>query len=301
MTKTKRIFSGLIAVMVLVTTMIATVIPTSAASVSSSIGYNQPENSGDYAYWNGSRVVKSKSTSKDEIKWMQAALNRCISHEGLNAKKLSVDGSFGPATKATTIKFQKAAGLTQDGSFGPSTIKKMKNILNDGKVSFKPSTNYNRTTSKNTSNENGVIYTYVTVSVDTSTMANWVASMQANSKYASSLGEGAIVAATVKDTKTVTWHVPKAAVYSGPGYTGTVKVKYTVPSKIQYQLHTHKRNIGFGSSMYYSGGNIVTVYTCNCGYRKELNSWTIPLPDFTKYSDTQTTQKVIQGLPQINK
>lgn len=92
-----------------------------------------PENSGDYAYWNGSRMVKSNSTTKDEIRWMQEALNWCIVIEGLNASTLTVDGSFGPASKKTTIAFQKAAGLTADGSFGPATIQKMKSIVYDWK------------------------------------------------------------------------------------------------------------------------------------------------------------------------
>lgn len=108
-------------------------ISVSAATVSASLGYNEAENSGDYAYWNGSKVVKSSSTTKNEIKWMQAAINYCISKEGLSATKLSIDGSFGPASKKATTAFQKAAGLSADGSFGPATIKKMKSILNDGK------------------------------------------------------------------------------------------------------------------------------------------------------------------------
>lgn len=105
----------------------------SAASNTSYSSYDTPENSGDYAYWNGSRVVKSSSTTKDEIKWMQAALNYCIAKEGLKTSYIAVDGSFGPGSKTATIAFQKAAGLSADGSFGPSTIKKMKSILNDGK------------------------------------------------------------------------------------------------------------------------------------------------------------------------
>ena len=64
---------------------------------------------------------------------MQEALNYCIKNEGLNASKLSIDGSFGPASKKTTLAFQKATSLSADGKFGPATIKKMKSILNDGK------------------------------------------------------------------------------------------------------------------------------------------------------------------------
>lgn len=91
--------------------------------------YDAPENSGDYAYWNGSKVVRSGNTSKDEVMWMQAALNYCITNKGLSTSKLDVDGSFGPASKAATTAFQKKYGLSVDGSFGPSTISKMKSVL----------------------------------------------------------------------------------------------------------------------------------------------------------------------------
>lgn len=132
-----RIVSAFLCCVLLLTLLGATGASVSAASVSASLGYNQPENSGDFAYWNGKKTVRSDSTSKKEVKWMQAALNYCISKEGLNATKLDVDGSFGPASKEATIQFQIAAGLTVDGSFGPATIKKMKSVLNDGKVTFK--------------------------------------------------------------------------------------------------------------------------------------------------------------------
>lgn len=98
--------------------------------------YSTPSSS-DFAYWNGYRVVRASGTTTSEVKWMQAALNYCIENEGLNATKLDVDGSFGPASKKTALAFQKAAGLEQDGSFGPSTIQKMKAVLNDGKATFK--------------------------------------------------------------------------------------------------------------------------------------------------------------------
>ena len=135
----KKVLSLLLVLTMVLGMFSASTVFASAASVSSSLGYDQPENSGDYAYWNGSKVVKSSSTSKDEIKWMQKALNYCIANEGLSATKLTIDGSFGPASKKATIAFQKAAGLTADGSFGPATIKKMKTILDDGNATFKKS------------------------------------------------------------------------------------------------------------------------------------------------------------------
>lgn len=130
--KMKKLISLVLIVMTLLSANILC-LTASAASNTNYSSYNAPENSGDYAYWNGSKVVKSGSTTNNEIKWMQAAINYCIAKEGLKTSYLSVDGSFGPASKTATIAFQKAAGLTSDGSFGPTTIKKMKSVLNDGK------------------------------------------------------------------------------------------------------------------------------------------------------------------------
>lgn len=105
----------------------------SAATVSGSLGYNEAESSGDWAYWNGSKMVKSSGTVAAEVKWMQAALNYCIANRGLSgAVKLTIDGKFGPDTQKSTIAFQKAAKLNADGKFGPDTIKKMKTVLNSG-------------------------------------------------------------------------------------------------------------------------------------------------------------------------
>lgn len=288
----------------LVATVFCTV-PASAKNGDSNYSsYNEPENSGDYAYWNGSKVVRSSSTSKKEVKWMQAALNNCIKNEGLKADYIDVDGSFGPATKKATEKFQKAAKLTVDGSFGPATIKKMKSVLGDGKKNSltaskeqATASNEQTTPSIEQTNENGVVYTYITMSVNTSSMENWINSMKDNEKYACNSKKGVIVEAKVTQTKNVTWKVARAAIYQGPGITGTVDVKYKVPSEVKYKLHTHTKNKGFGNSWYYANGCIISIYTCNCGYRKELMAWEIPFPDT---SDAQTTQKVIQGLPKIN-
>lgn len=291
----KKVISILMAI-VTIFSVSAVTLTASAANYSTNYSsHDSPENSGDYAYWNGKKVVKSSSTTKDEVIWIQTALNYCIKYRGLKASYLNIDGSFGPACKKATLAFQKAYGLSADGSFGPSTIKKMKSVLNTPNP-----TSSNKTVSTKQTNENGVVYTYITMSVDTSSMENWINSMKNNEKYVCNAKKGVIVEAKVTKTKTVTWKVSRAAVYSGPGIVGTVNVKYTVPSEIKYKVHSHTRNMGFGSSCYYAGGCIVTVYTCNCGYRKEVTSWEIPFPDLTDTSDVQTTKKIIQGLLQIN-
>ena len=114
------------------TTALAASYPTNYSS------YSAPSSS-DYAYWNGSKMVKASGTTKSEIKWMQCALNYCIKYKGLKASYLSADGSFGPATKKTTTAFQKKYGLSQDGSFGSKTISKMKSVLKNNNEA----TNYN--------------------------------------------------------------------------------------------------------------------------------------------------------------
>lgn len=227
------------------------------------------------------------------------------SNSGVNVRKGAGTSysKVGAAARGTTFNVSKVSG-----SWGYTSSIKCTNGTRAGWVSLdycvKNSNNNADTTPKSNtpistkqSDENGVIYTYITMSVDTSSMENWINSMENNEKYVCNAKKGVIVEAKVTKTETVTWKVPKAAVYAGPGITGTVNVKYKVPAEIKYKVHSHTRNMGFGSSWYYANGCIITVYTCNCGYRKELMAWEIPLPDF---SDAQTTQKIIQGLPQIN-
>ncbi len=161
MTKTRKRYQKVIAIALCIVTILSIMsISVSAASVSSSLGYNEAESSGDWVYWDGRKVVKSSSTSKDEIKWIQAALNYCRVKAGLRSNRLVVDGSFGPASKEATIVFQKAYGLKADGKFGPDTIKKMKSILNEGRYDFFADAAVNRL--DRTSNSSQATNTYTT-------------------------------------------------------------------------------------------------------------------------------------------
>ena len=204
----------------------------------------------------------------------------------------------GAAKKHTTFNVTKINGSWgYTSSISCTTGKKSGWILLSNCKSNTPSkvSSSKTTSSKKTVTENKVVYTYVTVNVDTSSMNNWIESMKKSQKTACK--NGAIMAAKVKSTKTVTWYVPKYAVIKGPGISGTIKTKYKVPSVIEYKVHTHTKNKGYGSSIYYAQGCIKTVFTCNCGYRKELASWEIPFPD--PKGGTQNTKTIIQGLPKF--
>lgn len=145
-----------------------------------------------------------------------------------------------------------------------------------------------------------VNYKYYTATFNTNSMQNYIKSVT-NTESAicsNAYGKGVIVSADVLSRSTVYWKIPRSAIYSGPGISGYIKVKYSVPKKVRYKVHTHEYNKGFGNRWYYSNQSIVVIHTCNCGLREEILEWEIPLPDS---SDTQTTQKVIQWLPKNNK
>lgn len=132
MKKKNTRFASLVLAMFLVVSMFITA--ASAANYSTNYQQYVTPSSSDFAYWNGYRVVRASGTTTSEVKWMQAALNYCIVYKGLSAAKLDVDGSFGPASRAAALAFQRAYGLEQDGSFGPSTIQKMKLVLSNSKT-----------------------------------------------------------------------------------------------------------------------------------------------------------------------
>ncbi|MBE6756243.1 MAG: peptidoglycan-binding protein [Ruminococcaceae bacterium] len=126
----RRIVSIILALTVITGVFSINFVSSSAANYTSNYkNYSAPSDSGDYAYWNGKKVVKASGTTVSEIKWMQSSLNSLIDKGIISCKKLDVDGSFGPASAAATKKFQAAMGLTQDSSFGPASIKKMKSVL----------------------------------------------------------------------------------------------------------------------------------------------------------------------------
>lgn len=256
------------------------------------------------SYCSKKNSTSSSNSSSPNNKKYSTGSYTINSKSGINVRKGAGTNysKVGAAARGITFNVSKVSG-----SWGYSSSIKCTNGYKSGWVSLDycvrntPATvkaSSATTSISKTVTENDVVYTYITKSVDTSSMENWVASMRNNENAVCNSKKGVIVAAKVKSIKTVTWEVPKASVYQGPGITGTVKVKYQVPSVIEYKVHSHTRNMGFGKSWYYANGCIVTVYTCNCGYRKEMMAWEIPLPDLTSTSDVQTTQKVIQGLPQ---
>ena len=72
-----------------------------------------------------SKVVEKPYTGSCSGNVALGATGNCVreiqNHLNAWGKSLSVDGSFGPATKAAVVSFQGAHGLTADGIVGPKT------------------------------------------------------------------------------------------------------------------------------------------------------------------------------------
>ncbi len=70
-------------------------------------------------YRNGSvddiGCLLGSGNSGSAVRALQTALNRC------HGQPISVDGSFGPQTRAAVVAVQRAHGLRQDGVYGPAT------------------------------------------------------------------------------------------------------------------------------------------------------------------------------------
>lgn len=67
-------------------------------------------------------VMDSGITVNLSVRQWQTDLNAWIRFFGLCAPVLTVDGSFGPKTTATTKCFQGVDGLAKDGTVGPLTL-----------------------------------------------------------------------------------------------------------------------------------------------------------------------------------
>lgn len=120
----KKILALVLTLVTIFSTLAINTVSVSAAS----------KNPWDYSPTPTRAVYYTLPTMKgNDVKWIQQALNTTI-----NAG-LDIDGSYGPACKAATVKFQKKYGLAQDGSFGPATRAKMVSVLN-GLGYYPPST-----------------------------------------------------------------------------------------------------------------------------------------------------------------
>lgn len=65
----------------------------------------------------------------DDVKWIQAVLVQL-------GYDISIDGSYGPATKAVVEQFQTDYGLTVDGSSGPATRAKLASLWEEKKSEY---------------------------------------------------------------------------------------------------------------------------------------------------------------------
>ncbi len=152
---------SLLAIFLCVLTLFSVLsISASAASISSSLG-NEAESSGDWVRYRNGRMEKSATTTKDEVKWVQRAINYLIDNRGLTGvAKLSDDGDFGQKSHSAVLAAQKAINkaiakkklnlskLSEDASAGPATIKALKHVLNYGsKDTLKPVASNDKTSS----------------------------------------------------------------------------------------------------------------------------------------------------------
>lgn len=136
-----------------------------------------------------------------------------------------------------------------------------------------------------------VQYTYRTIKFDCTNLEAWKKSVMSAGKYNLS---GTVVAQNVLSYKTVKVKVP----VTGPSVSGKTSyrtINLKLPYTVEYKLHTHTLNKGFGRSWIYTNNGIQMLETCSCGYRKEGLFWEIP--DLTEASSSQTSKSVISRLP----
>ena len=119
----KKIISVLLAAITALTVLCAIPFTSSAASYAT--------NYTSYPAPTRTLVYRSPIIKGNDVKYFQCAINYLISKGKLNASKLDVDGSFGPACKNAVIIFQRTYGLTADASFGPASRAKMASALSD--------------------------------------------------------------------------------------------------------------------------------------------------------------------------
>lgn len=138
--------------------------------------------------------------------------------------------------------------------------------------------------------EDGVKYTYQTVTLDCSSLEAWMSSLQ----DAESQLDGIIVEHEVLSTKTITVQYGTGPSYKGNN--GAVTQSIPLAYKVKFKLHKHDYNMGFGRNWVYRNGSIVCMQTCDCGFYNETLVWEIPLPDPSEYAGKQ----IIRWLPQNN-
>lgn len=119
MPKLRRTLTALMTATVLLAGPVLVAAPAHAALPGCN-GHDRNEgNLGVAAYVSGSTIDRrcylAQGARGEGVRLLQRSLNRCY------GAGLTVDGSFGPATRTALINTQRAHGLAQDGSYGPLT------------------------------------------------------------------------------------------------------------------------------------------------------------------------------------
>lgn len=143
------------------------------------------------------------------------------------------------------------------------------------------------TQTQTTVKENAVTYTYTTATLDTSNLANWIASYM---KVLNKLN-GSVYEIKINSTKKMNIVEP----LQGPPVNGknpTRTISIGMPSNVTLKTHKHERIMRFGATARYSNGSIITLYRCECGFTKELVVWELPLPDPSEFVGNQINNSI---------
>lgn len=149
-----------------------------------------------------------------EVKSLQTKLNKL-------GYKLTVDGSFGNATKSAVLSFQKKYGLEQDGIAGKNTINKLNSVIE----SLNKSSSGNSTTSTTSRNTPSKTPKFVgKVNTSKLNVRTWAGTENTQLKSYPTLAKGNLidVCDTVKASDNSSWYYIRIA----GKYYGFVLAKY---------------------------------------------------------------------------
>lgn len=136
---------------------------------------------------------------------------------------------------------------------------------------------------------------YKTVEIKCNDLKTWREQIEVIERGLLFNNEGIIQEKRILEWTNFDVSVPK---YQGPNITQYITKTISVPSKIEYRIHYHYWNSGYGQRWRYGNNSIILMQSCDCGYQ---DSWAWEIPDFFDKSGVQDTQTTIRVLPRLTK